>query len=446
MLIDVVVPAAGESISEVDIAEWRKSEGAAVRRDDALVIAESDKATLEIPAPESGTLTKILKQTGEKAAVGEVIGRIERDEVEDHDAGPEKNHQPERASHAPMAEPPGAGETSPHSIDQTEPRKEAEQITGISAPEPPAKTDSGRQPPDSDGRESRADNQQEPSAPAGASPETSERREVPALAPPPRPGSTDQPSQTPERMNDSAVAPQPGGQIDRKETTVPMTVLRRRIAERLVQAQQTAALLTTFNEIDMSKVTETRGQYRELFVQKHGVKLGIMSFFVKAAVAALKVSPEINAEIRGDRIVYRSYYDIGIAVGGGKGLVVPVLRDAERMSFAEIETAIADFARRARDARLNPEDLEGGTFTITNGGIYGSLLSTPIVNPPQTAILGMHAVQERPVARGGAVVIRPMMYVALTYDHRLVDGREAVSFLRQVKEFVEEPARILFEI
>jgi 2-oxoglutarate dehydrogenase E2 component (dihydrolipoamide succinyltransferase) len=171
-----------------------------------------------------------------------------------------------------------------------------------------------------------------------------------------------------------------------------------------------------------------------------------MSFFVKAAVAALKVSPEINAEIRGDRIVYRSYYDIGIAVGGGKGLVVPVLRDAERMSFAEIETAIADFARRARDARLNPEDLEGGTFTITNGGIYGSLLSTPIVNPPQTAILGMHAVQERPVARGGAVVIRPMMYVALTYDHRLVDGREAVSFLRQVKEFVEEPARILFEI
>jgi 2-oxoglutarate dehydrogenase E2 component (dihydrolipoamide succinyltransferase) len=225
-----------------------------------------------------------------------------------------------------------------------------------------------------------------------------------------------------------------------------MTALRRRIAERLVQARQTAALLTTFNEIDMSRVVRMREQYREPFEQKHKVKLGIMSFFVKAVVSALQSSPEINAEIRGDQIIYRDYYDIGVAVGGGKGLVVPVLRDAERMSFAEIEQAIADFSRRAREARLNPEDLEGGTFTITNGGIYGSLLSTPIVNPPQTAILGMHAIQDRPVARNGAVLVRPMMYVALTYDHRLVDGREAVSFLRHIKEAVEEPARVLFDL
>ena len=450
MLIDVVVPAAGESISEVDIAEWRKSEGAAVRRDDTLVVAETDKATLEIPAPESGTLTKILKQSGEKAAVGEVIGRIERDKVENHDAHPVKNHQPERASRAsPMTEPPGAGgETSLHGIDQAETRKEAEQITGISPLEPGAETETSWPPPDSDGRELRAANHEEPSAPAGSSPEMREHREAsaPADAAPARPDPTHQPLHASEQTKDSAVLPQPAGQIDRQEKAVPMTALRRRIAERLVQAQQRAALLTTFNEIDMSKVTEMRRQYRELFEQKYGVKLGIMSFFVKAAVAALKVSPEINAEIRGDRIVYRNYHDIGIAVGGGKGLVVPVLRDVERMSFAEIEKAIADLARRARDARLNPEDLEGGTFTITNGGIYGSLLSTPIVNPPQTAILGMHAIQERPVAREGAVVVRPMMYVALTYDHRLVDGREAVSFLRQVKELVEEPARILFEI
>jgi 2-oxoglutarate dehydrogenase E2 component (dihydrolipoamide succinyltransferase) len=225
-----------------------------------------------------------------------------------------------------------------------------------------------------------------------------------------------------------------------------MTPLRQRIAQRLVQAQQNAALLSTFNEIDMSRVTELRQQYREPFEQKFHAKLGIMSFFVKAAIAALKQSPEINAEIRGQNIVYHHYYDIGIAVGGGKGLVVPVLRDAAEKSFAEIEMAVADFARRAREARLSPEDLEGGTFTITNGGVYGSLLSTPIVNPPQSAILGMHAIQDRPVARGGAVVIRPMMYVALSYDHRIVDGREAVAFLKHIKELVEDPTRLLFEI
>jgi len=240
----------------------------------------------------------------------------------------------------------------------------------------------------------------------------------------------------------------PGGTatlISRRDEAVRMTALRRLIAERLVQAQQSAALLTTFNEIDMSAVIALRQAQGEAFQEKHRIKLGFMSFFVKAAVIALQTVREVNAEIRGDEIIYHNYYDIGIAVGGGKGLVVPVLRNAETMSFADIERAIDDFARRAKETRLKPEELQGGTFTITNGGVYGSLLSTPIVNPPQSAILGLHAIQDRPVARGGAVAIRPMMYVALTYDHRLIDGREAVLFLKQIKNMIEEPARMLLQ-
>jgi 2-oxoglutarate dehydrogenase E2 component (dihydrolipoamide succinyltransferase) len=225
-----------------------------------------------------------------------------------------------------------------------------------------------------------------------------------------------------------------------------MTQLRRRVAERLVQAQQTAALLTTFNEIDMSAVDALRQRHQDDFKEKHNVKLGLMSFFVKAAIEALKLIPEVNAEIRDQSIVYRSYFDIGVAVGGGRGLVVPVLRNAERMSFAGIEKAVSDIARRARENKLRPDELQGGTFTITNGGVYGSLLSTPIINPPQSAILGMHAIQDRPVVRDGAVVIRPMMYVALTYDHRIIDGREAVTFLKQIKESIEEPVRMLLQV
>ena len=233
---------------------------------------------------------------------------------------------------------------------------------------------------------------------------------------------------------------------DRQEETVPMSPIRRRIAERLVEAQRTAALLTTFNEIDMSAVQKLRRAYGPSFREKFGIKLGIMSFFVKAAVDALAEIPQVNAEIRGHQIVYRNYYDIGIAIGGGKGLVVPVLRNAERMSFAEIEQAIDDFARRARENKLDPDELRGGTFTISNGGIYGSLLSTPIVNPPQSGVLGMHAIQDRPVVREGQIVVRPMMYVALTYDHRLIDGREAVTFLRRIKEVIEEPTRLVLEV
>ena len=225
-----------------------------------------------------------------------------------------------------------------------------------------------------------------------------------------------------------------------------MTLIRRRIAERLVQAQHQAALLTTFNEVDMSPVLQLRQQYRDRFQQKYGVKLGFMSFFTKATIEALKEFPALNAEIRGQEIVYRNYYDIGVAIGGGKGLVVPALRNAERLSFAEIEQKIADFAERAKANKIRPEELDGGTFTITNGGVYGSLLSTPIVNPPQSGVLGLHAIQDRPVAKDGQVVIRPMMYLALTYDHRLVDGREAVTFLRRIKEIMEEPARMLLEV
>jgi 2-oxoglutarate dehydrogenase E2 component (dihydrolipoamide succinyltransferase) len=239
------------------------------------------------------------------------------------------------------------------------------------------------------------------------------------------------------------VAPGPSG---RQEQIVPMTPIRRRIAERLVEAQKSAALLTTFNQADMSAVVALRKQHREAFQSKYRVKLGFMSFFVRASIEALKLVPQVNAEIRGHDIVYRDYYDIGVAVGGGKGLVVPVLRDAQRMSFAEIERAIADFAQRALANQLKVDELQGGTFTISNGGIYGSMLSTPIVNPPQSGVLGLHAIEDRPVVRDGVVVIRSMMYLALTYDHRVVDGREAVTFLKRIKEVIEDPTRLLLEV
>jgi 2-oxoglutarate dehydrogenase E2 component (dihydrolipoamide succinyltransferase) len=232
----------------------------------------------------------------------------------------------------------------------------------------------------------------------------------------------------------------------RDEEIVPMTPMRKAIAERLVSAQQNAALVTTFNEIDMSGLAALRQNYRESFQARYGIKLGLMSFFVKAAVDALRLFPQLNAEVRGTDIVYRNYYDVGVAVGGGKGLVVPVVRNAERLSFAEIEIAIDHLARRARDNKLKVDELTGGTFTISNGGVYGSLLSTPIINPPQSGVLGLHAIEDRPVARDGQVVVRPMMYVALTYDHRIVDGREAVTFLRRIKEVIEEPARMLLEV
>lgn len=370
---ELIIPALGESIFEVQIAQWRKGEGQPVAKDEPLVELESDKATVDLPAPAAGIVSQILKREGQTAQVGEVIGYLDD-------------------TPAPT---PAAEALAAPAADTTATPPETPPVAGLVAP---------------------------PEAAPAPPTETAVAANAPAAAP-------------------AADAVDSG----RQERRTPMSPLRRHIAERLVQAQQTAALLTTFNEIDMSAVIALRHKHREAFQERHGVKLGFMSFFVKAVIEGLKSCPAINAEIQEEDIVYRAYYDIGVAVSGGKGLVVPVLRNAERLSFAEIERAIDDLARRARENRLTLAELQGGTFTISNGGVYGSLLSTPIVNPPQSGVLGMHAIQDRPVAREGQVLIRPMMYVALTYDHRLVDGREAVGFLRRIKELVEEPARMLIE-
>jgi 2-oxoglutarate dehydrogenase E2 component (dihydrolipoamide succinyltransferase) len=386
MPVELKVPSVGESITEVEIGEWLKPEGASARKDENIVVIESEKATVEIPAPVGGTVAKVLKKKGDKARVGEVIGYMEEGEVADT-----------KPVAKPVAEPtaPATPRVMPAAA-----RAAAEAKVEVQTVKP--------------------------TGPGGRILKEDVMAAVPASKP---------------------VAAAPAIQVaGRAEEVVPMTLLRRKIAERLVQAQQTTASLTTFNEVDMAPVMALRQQYQESFTAKYGVKLGFMSFFVKAVIDAAKQVPQLNAEIRGTDIVYRNYYDIGIAVGGGKGLVVPVIRNAERLSFAEVEKVIADFGARAKENKLKPDELTGGTFTITNGGIFGSMLSTPILNPPQSGILGMHAIQDRPVARAGQVVIRPMMYVALTYDHRLVDGREAVTFLKRVKECIENPSLMLLEV
>jgi len=378
MPVELVVPSVGESITEVEIGDWLKNPGEQIHQDEPVVVIETEKVTVELPAPASGTLTTTLKHKGDKAAVGDVIGYME----------------PDGAVGA-------VGEAQARQREASSGEAQARQREASRNDRPEAAH--------------RAPLQKQPK---------SEKQ----------PKSQQQPPQP--KVSPSA----------REEQVIPMTPIRRRIAERLVEAQKSAALLTTFNEIDMSAVLALRRQHQETFQAKYHIKLGLMSFFVKAAIEALKTVPQLNAEVRGHDIVYRNYHDIGIAVGGGKGLVVPVLRNAERMSFAEIETAIADFAKRAQANQLKVDELQGGTFTISNGGVYGSMLSTPIVNPPQSGVLGLHAIEDRPVARDGAVVIRPMMYVALTYDHRIVEGRESVTCLRRIKEIVEDPARMLLEI
>ncbi len=395
MTVEIKVPSVGESITEVTIDSWLKKEGEAIERDKTVAVLESEKATVELPAQASGTLTKILKKSGDVAQVGETIAII------DTEAKPTAS----ATQAAPAAKPEKAAEPA---------RAKA------SAPVPPKL----------------------PAPPKAAAPKADVVVPPPVEKPKPEPVK-EIPTANEETASASVTTPVEAG---RDEEIVPMTRLRRTIARRLVEAQQTAAMLTTFNEIDMSGVMALRKEHGEAFQQKYNVKLGFMSFFVKASVDALKLVPSVNAEVRGDDIVYKNHYDIAMAMGGGKGLVVPVLRNAERLSFAEVEVAIGDFARRAKENKLKPEELQGGTFTITNGGIYGSMMSTPILNPPQSGILGMHAIQDRPVAREGQVVIRPMMYVALTYDHRLVDGREAVTFLKRIKEGIEAPARMLIEI
>jgi 2-oxoglutarate dehydrogenase E2 component (dihydrolipoamide succinyltransferase) len=403
MPIELKVPVIGESVSEIFIGQWYKGEGATVAVDENVVELESEKATLDVPSPSAGVITKILKQAGDSAEIGEVIAYLDPVEAASEKKSPEK--APESPAPAPAA-----------------PAAEAPKPAPAPTPEPPKPAPT-------------------PAPAAKVEPPKSEPAKAPAPAA----------SLTPQQINRTAKPANYSqslqvGAGNRTEEVVPMSPVRRRIAARLLDATQNAALLTTFNEVDMTAVKELRGTLGESFEKRYGVRLGFMSFFVKATVDALKQCPEINAIIEGDKVVYRRYFDIGVAIGSDRGLFVPVLRNAEEMGFADIEKSINDLAKRAQTGNLRVDELQGGTFTITNGGVYGSLLSTPIVNPPQSGVLGMHSIQNRPIALDGQVVIRPMMYLALTYDHRIVDGREAVTFLKGIKDAIENPARILLEV
>ncbi len=391
MPIDVTVPDLGESINEVEVSGWLKQPGDTVERDEPLIELESDKATVEVPSPVAGVVSEIVAEVGAVLKIGDLLARIE-------EGAAVQPAKPAKA--APVAELAPTPSTGDQRIMPAAKRVMEER--GI-APDQVSGSGPG-------GRVLKED------VPAKAS----------AAAPKP------------------TVPPAPSG--ERAERRVRMSPIRRRIAERLVASQQEAALLTTFNEIDMTRVKEMRALHQETFQAKYGVKLGFMSFFIKAAVEALRLVPELNARIEGNEIVHHDYQDIGIAVGGGKGLVVPVIRSAELQDFGQLELTIADLADRAGRNKIDLSELEGGTFTISNGGVYGSLLSTPIVNPPQSGVLGLHAIQERPVVVDGEIAIRAMMYVALTYDHRLVDGREAVAFLRHIKKCVEQPERLLLKV
>jgi 2-oxoglutarate dehydrogenase E2 component (dihydrolipoamide succinyltransferase) len=428
MPAEIRVPTLGESVTEATVAKWLKQPGDRVARDEPLVELETDKVTLEVPAPQAGVLGDIRAAEGSNVPVGAVLGTIA-----DGAAGAVVEAAPHPGPLPASGERERGGESAP-SIPSPRSRGEGQ--------------GEGRAALDRSGpavrklvAESRVDvGRLTPTGPGGrlTKGDVIAAREAPAPPPAPPPEVEAPPAQARAR---------PPAE---RETRVRMTRLRRRIAERLKEAQQNAAMLTTFNEIDMSEAIALRERWREAFEKKHGVRLGFMSIFLKAAIVALKELPAVNAEINGDEIVYKNHYDIGVAVGTEQGLVVPVVRDADARSFAEIEKEIAALGRKARDGRLTIEDLSGGTFTISNGGVYGSLLSTPILNPPQSAILGMHKIERRPVAVGDRgqerVEIRPMMYVALTYDHRIIDGREAVTFLVRIKECVEDPARLLFEI
>jgi 2-oxoglutarate dehydrogenase E2 component (dihydrolipoamide succinyltransferase) len=419
----IVVPAVGESISEVQISQWLKKEGEWVAAGTDLVDLETEKASVQISAPVDGILVKILKPNDQFATVGEAIAEFQ-----------------------PAPKPASASGATPSLAPTSTPSNTAGVPTTSEVRVMPA------------ARRLAEDNKLVPESVSGTGPggrvlkedvaNAISARSIPGTGGP-TPSATS-PALVPQRTTTISPAPSSTalqqGSSNRSEEVKPMSMIRRTIATRLVKAQHEAALLTTFNEVDMQPVMQLRNKYKDAFLEKHGTKLGFMSFFAKAACEALKRFPAVNAEIRGNNIVYRHYCDIGIAIGGGKGLVVPVLRNVERMSFADVERTIGEFAELAKNNRLMPEDLEGGTFTISNGGIYGSLLSTPIVNPPQSGILGLHSIQERPIALNGQVVIRPMMYLALTYDHRIIDGREAVTFLKTIKEVIEDPARLFLEL
>lgn len=431
-MTDIIVPSVGESVSEVQIGQWLKKEGDWVAAGTDLVDLETEKASVQISAPEDGVLVKILKQREEFASVGDVIATFQPAAKPAAAAAvaPAPEVAPSSAASAPASEPARVMPAAQRMLDDNQ------LVASQVAPTGPG------------GRVLKEDVARfvsQTAAAAGtivsgasgtvAAVAANVSKAVTSVVAPAAKTATSVPSQVLQQ-----------GTANRAEEVKPMSMIRRTIASRLVQAQHNAALLTTFNEVDMQPVMNLRNKYKDQFAEKHGVKLGFMSFFAKAACEALRRYPSVNAEIRGNDVVYRHYCDIGIAIGGGKGLVVPVLRNVEKMSFAEIERTIGEYAARASANKLLPSDLEGGTFTISNGGIYGSLLSTPIVNPPQSGILGLHSIQERPIALNGQVVIRPMMYLALTYDHRIIDGREAVTFLKTIKEVIEDPARLFLEI
>jgi 2-oxoglutarate dehydrogenase E2 component (dihydrolipoamide succinyltransferase) len=417
-MTEIRVPTLGESVTEATIGKWFKKAGDAVAVDEPLVELETDKVTIEVPAPAAGVLSEIAVKDGETVAVGAILGQIK----EGAGAAPAAKAAP--AAAAPPAAKPAPAPSAPAAAAKAAAvasdlplAPSVRKLSAESGVDAATVQGSGK-----DGRVTKGD--------MLAAIERAAAQPVPVAAP---------------AAAVQVRAPSPADDAAREER-VRMTRLRATIAKRLKDAQNTAAMLTTFNEVDMSHVMALRTQYRDLFEKKHGVKLGFMGFFVRACVQALKEIPAVNAEIDGPDIIYKNYYHLGIAVGTEKGLVVPVVRDCDQKSLAEVEKSIADFGRRARDGALKIDEMQGGTFTITNGGIYGSLMSTPILNAPQSGILGMHKIQERPMVIGGKVEVRPMMYLALSYDHRMVDGREAVTFLVRVKESLEEPARLVLDL
>lgn len=393
MIIDVKVPMLSESVSEGTLLEWKKKVGEAVARDEILIDIETDKVVLEVPSPQAGVLVEIVAQDGETVVADQVLARIDTAAT--------------AAAEAPAAAPAEAAPAAaPAAAQNNAAMPAAAKLAAETGVDVNSLQGSGR-----DGRVLKEDVQNAAAKPAAAA--------APAVA-------------------------LPAGA--RPEERVPMSRLRARVAERLLASQQENAILTTFNEVNMKPIMDLRAKYKEKFEKEHGVKLGFMSFFVKAAVAALKKYPVVNASVDGKDIVYHGYFDIGIAIGSPRGLVVPILRDADQMSIADIEQAIVDYAKKAKDGKIAIEDLTGGTFSITNGGTFGSMMSTPIINPPQSAILGMHATKERAVVENGQVVVRPMMYLALSYDHRIIDGREAVLTLVAIKDALEDPARLLLDL
>lgn len=421
MATELRVPTVGESISEVVVGQWLKKVGDKVAVDDPVVEIDTDKVSTEILAPTAGFIVELRASTGDTLKVGDVIAMI--------GDSPVGGSAPAASAPAPKAAAPtpAAAKPAPVAAPVVMPAAAREMATsGVSMGDVTPTGPGGRVLKEDVQRAAPAPKVQAPPAPAPAAPS---------------------PSIHVEAVRPAAVASVPtSGAPGRAEHAVKMTPLRKRIAQRLVESQSEAALLTTFNEVDMQPVMDLRKAHQDAFVARHGIKLGFMSFFVKAACDALRLVPAVNASVRGDEIVYHDYCDIGVAVGGGKGLVVPIIRNAERLGFAEVEKTIAEYGKRAKDNKLTLEEMQGGTFTVSNGGIYGSMMSTPIVNPPQSGILGMHAINDRPVAVNGQVVIRPIMYIALTYDHRIIDGREAVTFLKRIKECVENPARMLIEV